>query len=165
MHNSLLKKLGFILICILSATVGGYLSLKNNKTVDFETLDNKKYSWQQLQGQIVVVNYFAEWCVPCLKEIPELNKFDKYTQQNESVSLFAVSFDALDLEELHSLTKKYDISFSVMQSAPKQAPFPIPKSLPATYIISSQGVLIKQLQGEQTSEALQNIVESLSERL
>lgn len=164
MHNSFAKKLGFIVVGIFSAAIGGYLSLKHNATTDFETLDNKKYSWQALQGQILVVNYFAEWCAPCLKEIPELNKFDQYASNNESVSLFAVSFDALNLEELNKLTEKYDITFPVMKSAPKQAPFPLPKSLPATYIISPQGELVKQLQGEQTSEALQNIVESLSER-
>ena len=165
MRNSLMKKTGFILICILSAAIGGYLSLKVYATADFETLDNNQYTWQDLQGQILVVNYFAEWCVPCLKEIPELNKFDQYTKKNEAVSLFAVSFDALNLDELKLLTNKYNITFSVMKNAPKQAPFPLPKSLPATYIISAQGKLIKQLQGEQTSESLQNIVETLLERL
>ncbi len=165
MFNSVTKKLAFALLCILAASAGGYLSFSVNNPEDFETLEGNEYRWSDLQGQFLVVNYFAEWCAPCLKEIPELNKFQQYANNNDKVSLFAVSFDELTIEQLNVLIDKYQIDFAVMKKPPLSAPFAAPKSLPSTYIISPTGELIKQLQGEQSSESLQNIIERLSERL
>ncbi|GAA0852450.1 TlpA disulfide reductase family protein [Aliiglaciecola litoralis] len=155
----MLKKIGFALLLAVAAVAGFWFSL--SLRADFSTLDGKQYSWQSLKDQIVVVNYFAEWCAPCLKEVPELNKFAQFAQQNDGVSIFAVNFDNLSDQELSKLRDKYSMEFAMVSGLPKNAPFAMPKSLPATFIIGSDGTLIKQLNGEQTDAQLQNIVLTL----
>ena len=120
--------------------------------VDFTTLDEQKHRWSDSQGNWKVVNYFAEWCAPCLREIPELNHF--YQQHNNDIDMFAISFDPLNKEQLIALQQKYDIQFPVidtLHTLPWNRP---PNSLPTTYIIDAGGIVQKQLKGEQSAEKL-----------
>lgn len=150
------KKVLFAAICCLAVYAGITLSL--SMRTDFTTLEGDGYRWTELQEKIVVVNYFAEWCAPCLKEVPELNDFDKFVRENEGVSLFAVNFDNVSDEKLSELKTKYDMQFQMISGLPEKAPFSMPKSLPATFIIGTNGELIKELKGEQTAESLETIV-------
>lgn len=155
-----IRKSVFVVAALISAGLGFYLSLSLQS--DFETLQGEKSSWRKQQGQWLVVNYFAEWCAPCLKEIPELNIFDIYAKQRNDLRLIGVSFDPLDSTQLSALVHKYDIDFDVLLTEPQNAPYDRPRTLPATFIISPQGELIKQLQGEQTAQGLISIMQQLT---
>lgn len=120
---------------------------------DFSTDDRGGLSWQQLRGQYVVVNYFAEWCAPCLRELPELNEF--HHLYGDQVTLLGVSFDGLNNQELAQLKATYDIQFPLVQNEPMpNLPFAQPNALPATYIVTPDGEVKGPLLGEQTIESL-----------
>ncbi|WP_232361077.1 peroxiredoxin family protein [Paraneptunicella aestuarii] len=121
---------------------------------DFQTVQGDKISWSELQGEWVVLNYFAEWCAPCLREVPELNEFH-HQIQGKNIKLIAASYDALTLEELTALKQKYDMQFPVVRTDPEpNLMVPKPQQLPATFLISPEGKVEKKLLGEQTSETL-----------
>ena len=128
-------------------------------TWDFKTLDEKKYKHSDLQGSVVVVNYFAEWCAPCLREIPELNEF--YHQMPENVKLFAISFDEVSTEKLREIQLKYNIEFDLVADVATPFSFNKPQYLPATFIIKPNGELAGQLLGEQTVKSLNEAISSL----
>ena len=130
--------------------LGVVFNLSNR--ADFTALDGVDYRWKSLQGNWLVVNYFAEWCVPCLREIPELNKF--YATNKDQLAMFAVSFDALSHAQLSELQKKYNIQFPVIEHFDTDTPMGRPNSLPATFIIAPDGTVAKQLLGEQSAESL-----------
>lgn len=135
----------------LLALLVGVLTQQNLK-VDFTTLDGEGQRWRHSQGNWRVVNYFAEWCAPCLREMPELNRF--YQQHNHEIDIFAVSFDPLSKEQLVTLQQKYDIQFPIINkinTLPWGRP---PNSLPTTYILDASGKVLKQLKGEQSAEKL-----------
>ncbi len=120
---------------------------------DFQTDTQGSMRWDELRGNYVVVNYFAEWCAPCLRELPELNAF--HEQAGDKVRLFGVSFDGLDNQALAALRDKYDIRFPLIQNQPlPNLPFATPQMLPATYIITPDGEVKGPLLGEQTIESL-----------
>ena len=122
------KNILLIAVAIAAMVAGIWMFQKSQ--FDFVTLDGDKYRWQDLQGEWVVVNYFAEWCAPCLKEIPELNAFANYAAQTENVSLFAISYDALPPEELQQIKQKYDIQFDLIDSREPKMLNQQPQNLP-----------------------------------
>ncbi len=125
---------------------------------DFSTDTDGSYSWQQLEGGYVVVNYFAEWCAPCLRELPELNEF--YELYGDQVKLLGVSFDGLNNEELAALRAEYSIQFPLIQNEPlPMLPFAQPNALPATYIVTPSGEIKGPLLGEQTLATLAKATE------
>lgn len=141
--------------------MGFGLSFYQSQQVDFTTIDGEEYRWEDLKGKYVLVNYFAEWCAPCLKEVPELNAFYAFTTQQAEVELFAVSYDNLTDEQLMSIKQKYQMDFPILNASNASMPNEHPNQLPATFIISPQGKVLKKLLGEQTNESLQAIIEAL----
>src|SRR5690606_22059392 len=58
---------------------------------EFETLSGDKGRFEDFRGRWLLINYWAEWCAPCIKEMPELKKFsDTYGQQ---AVILTVNFD------------------------------------------------------------------------
>lgn len=142
----------------LSALVVGVMAHQARQS-DFITLDDNRLDWVNSQDKWTVVNYFAEWCAPCLREIPELNEF--YQLNKHQVDIYAVSFDPLTESQLLALQQKYSIAFPIISTLnilPWQQP---PNSLPTTYILNPEGVLIKQLKGEQSADDLLHTIERL----
>ena len=110
------------------------------------------------QGKWIIINYFAEWCAPCLREIPELNDFKALTDGKQNAVLFGVSYDAMQDHELSLLAKKYNIEFPLINNVKTALPFETPKYLPATYLIRPDGTLEGQLLGEQNSKSLNQAI-------
>ncbi|MGQ8363743.1 TlpA family protein disulfide reductase [Glaciecola sp. 1036] len=124
----------------------------STQAYDFRTLDNKKYSFDDFTGDYVIVNYFAEWCAPCLKEVPELVLFQN--QKQSDVHLFAVSYDTLSEQKLSSIKQKYNMAFPLVAEVKTAFPFEKPQYLPATFVIRPDGSVAGKLFGEQTAQSL-----------
>lgn len=142
------RLLGFLQIVIVASLLSACAP-----ATDFHTNQGKEHSWEELKGNYVIVNYFAEWCAPCLRELPELNEF--YRTHRDKARLFGVSFDGLNNEQLAKLQQQHGIEFPLILNEPlANLPFPSPKMLPATYVVTPTGEVKGPLLGEQTESSL-----------
>lgn len=115
----------------------------------------RKVAAEQLEGQWLVINYWAEWCKPCRTEIPELNRLDD-SLRDKGVRVLGVNFDALQGEALAKAAAAFDIRFSVLAQDPaSRLGLPRNDVLPVTYIVDADGRLRERLVGEQTAAGLQ----------
>ena len=71
----------------------------------------------QLQGQWLLINYWAEWCGPCRTEIPELNAL---AETEQGLAVLGVNFDELRGEELAQAAKALGIDFRVLSDDPAE---------------------------------------------
>jgi thiol-disulfide isomerase/thioredoxin len=120
---------------------------------DFETLDGDSGRFSDYRGRWVLVNYWAEWCKPCIVELPELKKFSD-THAGQAVVL-TVNFDGADGDTLREQVRKLNIEVPVLLNDP--APLlgiERPQGLPTTFVFDPQGKLTATLAGEQTAESL-----------
>lgn len=109
----------------------------------------------------VVVNYWAEWCAPCRKEIPELNKL-QLDNMDAEVLVSGVNFDKLQGAELGKAVENMGINFLVLADDPaSRFRLPRPESLPATFIINNEGRLVATLNGEQTQASIEQKMREL----
>jgi thiol-disulfide isomerase/thioredoxin len=115
----------------------------------------------RLRGQWVVINYWAQWCKPCIKEIPELNTLDqKYPQ----VTVLGVNYDGATGEELAVQRAKFGIEFTALSNDPaSQLGTPRPIVLPTTLILDPTGQLSATLVGPQTLASLVQAIEQPAE--
>lgn len=114
----------------------------------------RKVAVERLEGQWLVINYWAQWCAPCRTEIPELNELD-IEFRDQSVWVLGVNFDALQGERLSQATDEMGITFTVLAQDPAER-FQLPRNevLPVTYLIDPQGRMRERLLGEQSTEGL-----------
>ena len=102
-------------------------------------------------GSWVVVNYWAEWCKPCIKEVPELNDLNT----RDSVEVLGVNYDGARGEALKAQIDALSIDFPTLQKDPAEAlGVPRPTVLPTTLVINPDGELTETLVGPQTLETL-----------
>ncbi len=114
---------------------------------------NKHFDIAAHQGKWVVINYWAEWCAPCKKEIPELNELAQ--QWPESIVVLGVNADGAEGEELAGQSRRMGIDFDVLPEDPADAlRLARPAALPTTYLFTPDGELGFKLVGPQTAAQL-----------
>lgn len=110
--------------------------------------------------KLLVINYWAEWCKPCIKEMPELNRLAQ-TEQNRAVVL-GVNFDNKKDAALQEAMQKVGMTFPAI-TANSATVFALPEitGLPTTVILDEHGVLKEQLLGPQSYESLQGALDRI----
>ncbi len=149
------------LLVVLSVAAGGLVYQVTRS--DFSTLNGQNYRWESLQGQWVVINYFAPWCAPCLREMPELHHFDETAPENTKV--FAINFDVMTKDALANMVAEYDIALDVIiVDEATLLPMEKPTYLPATFIVDPDGKVVDTIMGEVSSQLLFARLEQLQSR-
>lgn len=154
--TALFKATSLVLVLMLSAC-GDHdpqkLTSDANSATEFD-IDN-------YQGKWVLINYWAEWCAPCIKEIPELNKLD--AEHAADLDVIAVNFDRVKGEELTQLSARMGIEFESLENDPADIlRLSRPNSLPTTYLFNPEGGLAAKLVGPQTAESLLERIQIVS---
>ncbi|MDV2080422.1 TlpA family protein disulfide reductase [Marinobacter xestospongiae] len=119
--------------------------------VELPTAEGGVLEWQSMRGQWVVVNYWAEWCKPCLEEIPELNALD----EQSAVTVLGVNFDGVGGDDLVALGDTMGIRYAMLTTDPgPEFGWQLPVALPATFIVAPDGELHEARFGPQTEQQL-----------
>ncbi|HXB67730.1 MAG TPA: cytochrome c biogenesis protein CcdA [Candidatus Acidoferrales bacterium] len=105
-----------------------------------------------LQGKVVVVNFWATWCVPCIQEIPSFNKLHKELGLKGLVVL-GVSMDEEGITRVQPFLKKHPMDYTVaLGTEAISTQYGLGDSLPVTLIFDRSGKQVKRFEGF-TSEA------------
>jgi len=108
---------------------------------------------EDLRGQWVVINYWAQWCKPCIEEIPELNALD---QKYNDVTVLGVNYDGATGVDLAQQREALGVAFpSLAEDPAAQLGVPRPVVLPTSLIVDPGGQVIATLLGPQTLETLE----------
>jgi thiol-disulfide isomerase/thioredoxin len=113
-------------------------------------LDGKTHSLAEFRGKIVVLNFWATWCLPCREEMPMLSKLaPKYDQKD--VQFLAASIDDAQTQSkiAHFLEKK-KITLAVFTGATPESlkQFALGEIVPATLILDRDGAPAFRIEGE-----------------
>ena len=128
------------------------ISCQNN---DIEIFNGSDTNLDKLNGNWIVINYWADWCAPCIKEIPELNEFAK---ENNDLLVFTFNFDQLDEDDLKPVAQKFNIEVPSLVTHPRDIwGIQTPPAVPATFFINPDGDLALSLFRPQTKDDLNKI--------
>jgi thiol-disulfide isomerase/thioredoxin len=125
--------------------------------LEIATLDGSIFKLASLRGQWVVVNFWATWCPPCIKEMPELSALDG---ERKDVAVVGLAFEEIELAELQAFVKKravvYPIALVDVYNPP--ADFDTPRGLPLTYLIAPDGSVAEKIMGPVTRVELEKMI-------
>ena len=103
-------------------------------------------------GKPLLVNYFAPWCAPCLREIPLLEALAHEGQ----TAVVMVNYDPATPAELAKLAGQYHIKVPLLIARQEASlPFPRPAGLPTSYLLDGEGKLQQTLVGELNSSRVE----------
>jgi thiol-disulfide isomerase/thioredoxin len=114
------------------------------------TLDGAHYDLAAHRGKWVVVNFWATWCTPCLKEMPELSALDA---MREHIEVIGLAYDDIQPAELKVFLQKHPVVYpiAIIDTYSPPADFATPRGLPTTYLIAPDGKVAKQFLGPVTA--------------
>ena len=141
----------------------GEPSLRGRPAKDFPfTLDGKPTRLSDLRGKVVIVDFWASYCPPCVDEAPSLNKLEQIISPQGGV-IIGVSFDD-DASAYEKFLNSFAVNFPTFRDPSKQIAASYGTSMiPETYIIDRQGIIQRKLVGAQdwTSPAMLAYLDSL----
>ena len=114
---------------------------------DFIVQDtDHKVELRDFRGKIVVLNFWATWCPPCVEEMPSLVQLEQRFS-NKGVMVIGISVD-VDGDAYHKFLKDYKVDFLTVRDPDQKASHLYGTfKYPETYIIDSKGIVRRKFIG------------------
>lgn len=154
-------KINLLLLILITALAGLWtyldqqkhtpnMSLPHYTDFEFNTLDGKKHTFYDYENKVTFVHFWATWCTPCLKELPELVKLAEKHPDTLTVLAFAVADKPKKIERfLSNLEISIPYNFITALDTDKRISeknFKT-KKLPETFIFKPRFILYDKIIG------------------
>ncbi|MCC5864018.1 MAG: TlpA family protein disulfide reductase [Wenzhouxiangella sp.] len=120
--------------------------------IDFELpgLDGRSHLLSEHRGDWVVVNYWATWCAPCRKEIPDLSNLH---DSRDDIVVLGLAFEDTEVEAFERFLTQYPASYPILLVDTFDPPPALgaPRALPTTFLVDREGHLVHTWIGPVTS--------------
>ena len=127
----------------------------------FTDLEGESHKLSQYQGKWVLVNFWATWCPPCRKEIPELSDF--HLEHDDAVVIGVNYEPGISDERLKKFMAVYLVSYPVTRSSDEIIKIlGEPRGLPTSILIDPQGNIAKTITGMVTVRSLNKTITELT---
>lgn len=148
-----MKMPNLALALLLLAVAPVYAAMPAQPTLKVTTLDGKPFDLAAQRGHWVIVNFWATWCVPCIKEMPDISHF---VSSHANVRAIGLAYEDSDKADIQAFLAKHPVSYPIAQVTLDSAPqdFDEPRGLPTTYLIAPDGHVAKRFVGPVTTQSL-----------
>jgi thiol-disulfide isomerase/thioredoxin len=158
----MLKLLTAVVICLSAVALSGCATAQavkpeevvvGNTIPDFslKSLDGKTLDKESLKGEVVVLNFWASWCAPCMSEIPEL----KELAANSKVRVVAVALDEKGSETVKPFVESHGINYTVLLGDQDIFQQFNGVGIPYTLVLDRSQRIVKVYRGPATRQALE----------
>jgi thiol-disulfide isomerase/thioredoxin len=109
-----------------------------------ETTDGESFTLSSYRGKIVVVNFWATWCGPCLKEIPH---FTEFAENNSDVQIIGIAVQS-SAPDVAGLDQRYDITYPLSVTRKGDSvldDYAMNQSntvFPTTFVVNAEGKIV-----------------------
>ncbi|MCX6138756.1 MAG: TlpA disulfide reductase family protein [Ignavibacteriales bacterium] len=135
---------------------------QNKKAPDFalKTADGKTVQLSKLKGKVVVVNFWATWCPPCRREIPEF--IEVYTKlKPKGVEFVGIALDQEGWEKVTPFVASNRINYPIVLGDKKLTDaYGGIDGIPTTFVVDKLGNIVAQQVGGLSKAALEKMISS-----
>jgi thiol-disulfide isomerase/thioredoxin len=128
-------------------------AMPSKPALQVTTLAGKPFDLAAHRGHWVIVNFWATWCVPCIKEMPDISRF---VSAHKNVDAIGLAYEDSEKADIEAFLRKHPVSYPIAQVTLDNAPkgFDQPRGLPTTYLIGPDGAVARRFVGPVTAQSL-----------
>lgn len=113
-----------------------------------ETMDGRTINLADQKGKVVLVNFWATWCGPCRREIPDL--VDLYSEmKSDGLEIVGIAVDQEGAEVVRPFVEEQSINYPIVLDPDQstESHFDAMYGLPTTYVVNPQGQIVRRILG------------------
>ena len=134
------------------------ISLPAAHAFEVTDTDGKRHRLADYRGKWVVVNFWATWCTPCIKEIPEIAAFERANAPERAV-VIGIALDVDNADKTRQFAQKVGHAYPLVLGDEKvEKQFGKMKGLPTTVIFDPAGKRTWDRTGTVTRKALEDVL-------
>jgi thiol-disulfide isomerase/thioredoxin len=122
----------------------------NDAAINFtlKDLKNKDVSLADYSGKVVLVNFWAHWCPPCVKEIPDLVKL-RNTYQDQGFEILGVVVPArMNEQQVRKMVNNFEMSYPVLWGTMEALnQFGSINAIPRSFVLNQEGKIVEDVEG------------------
>jgi len=147
------------IVVALALATSAQAAMPEKPSLQVATIDGKTFDLAAQRGKWVIVNYWATWCIPCIKEMPDLSRF---VATHKNVAAIGLAYDDSAPAEIKAFVAKHPVTYPIAQVTMDKPvkDFDQPLGLPTTWLIGPDGKVAKRFIGPVTPAALAAIIGS-----
>ncbi|MDE2156612.1 MAG: TlpA family protein disulfide reductase [Xanthomonadaceae bacterium] len=157
LHSAAVKSV-FALAAVLAFAAPARAAMPERPTLHVTTLDGKTFDLGAQRGKWVIVNYWATWCGPCVKEMPDISRF---VASHSNVTAIGLAFDDSKPAAIKAFLVHHPVVYPIAQVTLDNPvkDFDVPRGLPTSWVIDPDGKVAKGFLGPITIDELTRLID------
>lgn len=156
------KKISIGIFVIFILFVAGFFSKRyllapeiELSKIEIQDFSGQKKTLDQLEGKVVVLNFWATWCPPCIQEMPMFDNLYQSMKNEEVVFVLASDEEKV---KLLSFVEKHQLTVPIYQFTQRMQEHGV-YTIPATFIFDKKGKLVEKKLGVfESADELQRMI-------